>query len=118
MRAFDASRPPSPADTDLMLYLFAQESLLLKSHIYIDWERVHGGFRTAMRRFWHEIPCVLVSFGHPYGLYDAPRMPCVINAYTAIAPVQAAVLRKLLGEEPFTGVSPVDPFCGLPDAAY
>lgn len=118
VRAFDAAKPPSPADTDLLLYLFAQESLLLQSHIYIDWERVHGGFRTAMRRYWHDLPSVLVSFGHPYYLYDAPRMPCVVNAYTAIAPVQAAVLRKLLGEEPFTGVSPVDPFCGLPDAPY
>lgn len=118
VRAFDPAQPPTPADTDLLLYLFAQESLLVRSHIYIDWQRVHGDFRNSMRRWWHDIPCVLVSFGHPYYLYDAPRMPCVINAYTAIAPVQQAVLRKLLGDEPFTGGSPVDAFCGLPDAAF
>jgi beta-N-acetylhexosaminidase len=71
-----------------------------------------------MRRYWHDIPCALVSFGQPYYLYDAPRMPCVVNAYTAASPVQHAVVRKLLGAEAFTGVSPVDAFCGLPDAAY
>ena len=29
-----------------------------------------------------------------------------------------ARLRKLLGEEAFTGTSPVDASCGLPDALY
>ncbi len=118
VRAFDPEHPPSPADTDVVLYLLAQESLLLRSHIYLDWARLHGSFRTSMRRFWHELPCVLVSFGHPYYLYDAPRMPCVVNAYTAIEPVQRAVLARLLGDEPFTGRSPVDASCGLPDAMY
>ena len=59
-----------------------------------------------------------MSLGQPYYLYDAPRMPCVVNAYTAIEPVQRAVLAKLLGEQPFTGLSPVDATCGQPDALY
>ena len=45
-------------------------------------------------------------------------MPCVVNAYTAIEPVQQALVRKLLGDEAFTGTSPVDVFCGLPDAQF
>lgn len=118
VRAFDPEQPPTPADTDLVLYLLAQESLLTRSHIYLDWTRMHGTFRTAMKRYWHDIPCALVSLGHPYYLYDAPRMPCVVNAYSATEPVQQAVLRKLLGEEPFTAGSPVDATCGLPDALY
>jgi beta-N-acetylhexosaminidase len=118
VRAFDPAQPPTPADTDLVLYLLAQESLLAQSHIYLDWAQVHGDWRMSMRRFWHGIPCALVSFGQPYYLYDAPRMPCVVNAYTAASPVQHAVVRKLLGEEAFTGISPVDAFCGLPDAAW
>lgn len=118
VRAYDPEQSPTPADTDLVLYLMAQESLLLRSHIYMDWTRLHGSFRGAMRRHWHELPCVLVSMGHPYYLYDAPRMPCVINAYTAIEPVQQAVVRKLLGAEPFTAASPVDATCGLPDAPH
>jgi hypothetical protein len=28
------------------------------------------------------------------------------------------VVRKLVGDEAFTGVSPVDAFCGLPDAKF
>ena len=118
LRAFDAAHPPTPADTDLVLYLLAQESLLCRAHIYLDWARLHGDWRTAMKRFWPQLPCVLVSYGHPYYLYDAPRMPCVVNAYTATPEVQAAVRACLLGEAPFRGVSPVDAFCGLEDARY
>jgi beta-N-acetylhexosaminidase len=118
VRDFDPAQPPTPADTDLLVYLLAQESLLVRSHIYLDWATLHGDWRLGMRRFWHDIPSVLVSYGQPYYLYDAPRMPCVVNAYTANAPMQAAVLQRLLGEAPFTGVSPVDAFCGLPDARY
>jgi beta-N-acetylhexosaminidase len=60
----------------------------------------------------------MVSFGHPAHLIDAPRVPAYINAYSAIKPVQAAVLRKLLGQEPFVGDSPIDAFCGLEDARW
>lgn len=119
VRPFDPADPPTPDNADLVLYLLAQESLLTQSHIYLDWNRLHGGgLRTAMRRYWHHLPCLLVSFGHPYYLYDAPRMPCLINAYSATLPVQHAVMERLLGEQPFTGISPVDASCGLPDAMY
>ncbi|MBU6257831.1 MAG: hypothetical protein KGO01_05360, partial [Burkholderiales bacterium] len=111
-------RLPQGDEADVVIYLMAQESLMAQSSIGLDWTRVHGAVHAAMRRGWHEIPTLLISFGHPYYLFDAPRMPCVVNAYTAIEPVQRAVVRKLLGREPFTGVSPVDPFCGLPDARY
>lgn len=32
--------------------------------------------------------------------------------------MQRAAVRKLLGEEEFTGTGTVDAFCGMPDAAY
>ncbi len=115
---YSAETPPAVGRTDLVIFLLAQESLLNKSHIYLDWAALLGPVERAMTRDWHEIPTLLVSFGQPYYLYDAPRMPCVVNAYTATEPVQRAVVRKLMGDEPFTGVSPVDAFCGLPDALY
>lgn len=118
VRPYEPANPPTPDNTDLVLYLLAQESLLAQSHIYLDWMRLHGDLRGAMRRYWHQLPCLLVSLGHPYYLYDAPRMPCVVNAYSAIEPVQQAVLECLLGLQPFTGTSPVDATCGLPDAVY
>jgi beta-N-acetylhexosaminidase len=115
---YDPVRPPVAGEADLVVYLLAQESVLTKSHIYLDWVSMLGPMESAMRRTWHEIPSLLISFGQPYYLYDAPRMPCVINAYSAIEPVQRAVVRKLLGLEPFVGISPVDPYCGLSDAIY
>jgi beta-N-acetylhexosaminidase len=45
-------------------------------------------------------------------------VPTYINAYTALPTVQTALVRKLVGEEAFEGVSPVDAFCGLEDARY
>lgn len=118
VRAYDPAKPPTKEDTDLVLFVLAQESLLTKSHIYLDWAGVLGPLDRAMSRDWHHLPTALISFGHPYYLYDAPRMPCVINAYTATVPMQRAVVRKLLGQEVFRGVNPVDPFCALPDAYY
>nr|AIF34069.1 glycoside hydrolase family 3 [uncultured bacterium] len=118
VRDYQRDQPPTRDNADLVLYLLGQESFLGQTRIALDWTALHGEFPACMHRFWHELPCVLVSLGHPYYLYEAPRMPCVINAYTGLAPVQQAVLRKLLGEEAFTGVNPVDPACGLPDALF
>lgn len=100
------------------MVVLAQESIYTQVNIFLDWRRITGSPRGAMRRHWHDMPTMLVSFGHPYYLFDAPRMPCLVNAYSAVEPVQRAVLRKIMGKEPFTGQSPVDASCGLPDAAY
>jgi beta-N-acetylhexosaminidase len=103
---------------DLILYVFAQESQLMKSRLYIDWVRLHGGTMPGMSRLWWDTPTVFISFGHPYYLYDAPRVPCLINAYTPTPDIQRAVVDKLLGRSRFTGRSPVDAFCGLADAHF
>jgi beta-N-acetylhexosaminidase len=103
---------------DLIIYALAQESQLTKSRLFLDWAKIHGGTMQGMRRLWWDKPTILISFGHPYYLYDAPRMPCLINAYTPIPAVQAAVVEKLLGRSPFFGQNPIDPFCELPDAIY
>ena len=116
VRAYDPAHPPTAADTDLVLYVFAQESVYTQANIYLDWRRLMGTPDGGMRRHWHELPCVLVSFGQPYYLFDAPRMPCVVNAYSSIPSVQQAVVARLVGEVPFTAISPVDAACGLPDA--
>lgn len=116
--AYDQDDPPSQLNTDLLLYVLAHESLMTSGAIHFDWRRLQGPMWHAMRRYWHELPTLMISMGHPYYLNEAPRMPCVINAYTAIAPVQEALVRKLLGEEAFVGTHPVDAFCGHDDAQY
>jgi beta-N-acetylhexosaminidase len=105
-------------DFDLVLFVMAEETLLTRGRIFLDWNRLTGGMFGAMQRHWHEVPTALISFGYPYYLYDAPRMPCVINAYATMDTMQRATLDCLLGRAPFQGKSPVDPFCGLPDAQY
>ncbi|WP_245875417.1 glycoside hydrolase family 3 protein [Tabrizicola aquatica] len=107
-----------PRDFDLVLFVMAEETLLTRGRIFLDWNRLTGGMHGAMQRHWHQVPTALISFGYPYYLYDAPRMPCVVNAYATMDTMQRATLDCLLGRAPFLGQSPVDPFCGLPDARF
>tara|TARA_R110001583_G_scaffold8952_2_gene42236 strand:- start:13157 stop:14824 length:1668 start_codon:yes stop_codon:yes gene_type:complete len=100
-------------DYDCVLYLLADESSLLKSRIYINWMGLIGGTLEAMERHWNTLPSVMISFGYPYHLYDAPRIPVYINAYCALPEVQQAVVDGLVGKLTFNDFSPVDAFCGL-----
>jgi beta-N-acetylhexosaminidase len=106
------------ADYDLVIYLLAEETLLTRSRIFLDWKRLTGTVYGAMHRHWHEVPTLIVSLGFPYYLYDAPRAKTYINAYGSSDAIQDAVLETLMGRTPFTGTSPVDPFCGSDQAKY
>lgn len=112
VRSFDADAMPTPADTDLILYLIGQEATPGLGHIFLDFAKLHAGPRNAMIQFNREIPTVLISFGQPYYLYDAPNFGTYINAYASLPDVQAALVERLVGDAPFIGVSPVDAFCG------
>jgi len=105
-------------DYDLVLYLLAEETLLTRSRIFLDWKGLTGSVFGAMHRHWHEVPTLMVSLGFPYYLYDAPRVPAYVNAYGSNEDMQAAVVEALLGRIPFAGRSPVDPFCGSDQAKY
>ena len=118
MRPYDADLPPTRDDTDLVLYLVGQEATPSASRIYLDFVKLHGGMRKAMNQYPREIPTALLSFGQPYYLYDAPQMATCINAYSAIAPVQEEVVRRIAGNESFAGKSPVDAFCGQEQLRY
>jgi beta-N-acetylhexosaminidase len=111
-------QPVNAADHDLMLFLLGEETLLTRGRIFMDWARLMGPMDNAMARHWHDIPTAMISFGYPYMLYDAPRMPCYINAYATMPTMQAAVVDCLLGRAAWNTTSPVDPFCGLEDARY
>lgn len=115
---FEAGMDVTPARFDLVLYLLGDETLLTRGHIFLDWLKLSGDFMGAMQRNWHDIPTVMISFGYPYMLYDAPRVPTYINAYCTTETMQSAVLDLLLGKVPWNPNSPVDPFCGLEDARF
>lgn len=108
----------NPADYDLVLYLLAEETLLTRSRIFLDWKGLTGTVFGAMHRHWHELPTLMVSLGFPYYLYDAPRVSTYINSYGSNEDMQAAVVEALLGRAPLSGNSPVDPFCGSEQGRY
>ena len=109
---------PNREEFDLLLYLSGEETLLTRGRIFFDWLRVVGNMGIAMQRYWHDIPTLMISFGYPYLLYDAPRVPTYINAYMTTETMQRAVVELLLGNGAWNRNSPVDPFCGLEDARY
>lgn len=112
VRHFDPDTMPTPDDTDLILYLIGQEATPSLSHIFLDFAKLHASPRNAMIQFNREIPTLLISFGQPYYLYDAPNFATYINAYASLPEVQTALVERLVGDAPFTGNSPVDAFCG------
>ncbi|GLQ55413.1 glycoside hydrolase family 3 protein [Devosia nitrariae] len=115
---YESGTPVPTGDYDLVLYALGEETLLTRGRIFLDWLRLMGDFRLAMRRTWHEVPTAMISFGYPYYLYDAPRMPAYVNAYCTSDEMQEAVLDCMMGLRAFEGRSPVDPFCGLEDARF
>lgn len=112
VRHFDCEAIPTPDDTDLILYLIGQEATPALSHIFLDFAKLHASPRNGMIQFNREIPTLLVSFGQPYYLYDAPNFATYINAYASLPDVQTALVERLTGAAPFTGNSPIDAFCG------
>lgn len=63
----------------------------------------------------HEIPTIVVSVQHPFALADMPQVSTYINAYDGLPVTLETLVTKLAGESSFTGVSPVDAYCGLVD---
>lgn len=100
-----------------------------KYDLVINVAQIVGGMQPVERVSWpaskgtpdlpwyvHEIPTILISFSTPFVLADAPAVKCCINAYDARPHTIEATLAKLAeGAQAFTGVSPVDVFCGFED---
>ena len=64
-----------------------------------------------------ELPVVGISVNAPTMLADVPMLRTYINAYDSKESTMNALVDKLLaGPEAFTGVDPIDSFCGLWDA--
>jgi len=118
LNALDGKKAPTKENTDLLLYVMATESSLGLSHIHIEWMAEHKGFDQGMARYWHNIPTLMISFGHAYYLRDAPRMPTYVNAYSTGEAVQRAAAEALCAKAKMKGKSPVDAFAGAPDSRY
>lgn len=62
--------------------------------------------------YTREIPTMFISFCNPYHMIDVPFISTSINCYSSSRFCVDAAVEKLMGRSAFTGVSPVDPWCG------
>jgi beta-N-acetylhexosaminidase len=113
-----ANRPAvSPLDTlaqyDLVLYFASLKTASNQTTVRINWTQPMG---ADAPKFVYDVPTLFVSVDNPYHLQDVPMVKTFVNGYTSSEYVVNAIIERLLGRAPFTGVSPVDPFCGLWDA--
>jgi len=64
----------------------------------------------------HDMPTIGISVNSPTMLADVPTVRTYINAYDSKPYTMDALVEKLLaGPEAFTGIDPIDSFCGLWD---
>jgi beta-N-acetylhexosaminidase len=109
-------QPISPEGHDIGLYLVAEEGLSGKEILGPRWEALHGAFPLSMQRMWQHLPTLYVSLGSPFLTFHMPDCPTFVNGYSAVLPMQQAVVDALTGKIPFNGRSPVDTNCGLPQS--
>lgn len=99
---------------DLIIYFSNLETYSNQTVVRLEWQNPFG---FDMPWFIEEIPTMFVSVANPYHLQDVPRIKTFINGYSSGNEyVIQAIVDKLLGKSAFTGINPIDPFCGYWDA--
>lgn len=101
-------------ETDLLIYYANMKVSSNQTTIRITWDDFLG---EDSPKYVCDVPTLFLSFSNPYHLTDVPMVRTYINAYTSNEVTVRAVVEKLMGRSAFQGQSPVDPFCGLWDAA-
>ena len=99
------------AKYDLVIYIGNVENASNKTTARLNWHAPYGAGNN-IPWFVEIVPTVFISLQNPYHLLDVPMIKTYINAYSNHDEMIDTVVEKLLGRSPFTGVSPVDPFCG------
>ena len=111
-KAFEGRVRPTTDITgnyDLIVYLANMSTKSNQTTVRIEWAQPMG---ANVPVFMSQVPTVFVSVENPYHLLDAPRVRTFVNGYCATDEMLQAIVDKLTGKSKFTGVSPVDPFCG------
>ena len=96
---------------DLYVYICNMQNASNNTTLRLNWN-VAFGLGDDAPWLAKEIPVMMISTACPYHLFDAPMMETYINAYSGEAEFSRAVMEKIMGRSEFTGISPVDPFCG------
>ena len=101
-------------DYDLYVYVCNMENASNNTTLRLNWNVVFGLGDDAPW-FVSEVPALMISTAYPYHLFDAPMLKTYVNAYAGTPDFREAVMEKLMGRSAFTGISPIDPFCGRED---
>ncbi len=99
---------------DLYVYICNMENASNNTTLRLNWN-VAFGLGDDAPWFVSELPALMISTAYPFHLFDAPMLKTYVNAYAGIPTFRNAVMDKLMGRSTFTGISPVDPFCGRED---
>lgn len=99
------------AKYDLVVYLGNVENASNKTVNRISWYTLFG-LGNNMPWFVREVPTLFISLQNPYHLVDVPMVRTYINCWSNHDAMIRWAVRKINGESAFTGISPVDPFCG------
>jgi beta-N-acetylhexosaminidase len=101
------------AQYNIVVYFASLKTASNQTTVRINWAQPMG---ADVPKFVHDVPTLFVSVDNPYHLQDVPMVKTFVNGYTSNEYVVNAIVERLLGRAPFTGVNPIDPFCGLWDA--
>ncbi|WP_310603236.1 glycoside hydrolase family 3 protein [Anaerosporobacter sp.] len=96
---------------DLVIYIGNYENASNQTTNRINWY-TFWGMGNNVPWFVEEVPTIFVSVANPYHLLDVPMIKTYINCYSNNEYVLDSVVNKLCGESAFTGISPIDPYCG------
>lgn len=94
---------------DLCVYVVNLATMSNQTVVRIEWQQPMG---ANCPRFMSVIPTIAISTANPYHLLDMPRVRTYINTYSSNEENLSMLIEKLTGRSAFTGVSPVDAFCG------
>ena len=100
---------------DLVL-CYANVSSTMRTTQRLEWAISKGGWDNPW--YVNEIPTIFVSFNCPFHLVDVPQIKTFVNCYDANEATVDAFLDKFEGKSEFTGISPVDAFCGMLDTRF
>ena len=94
----------------------ANVSATMRTTQRLEWAISKGGWDNPW--YVNELPVIFVSFNCPFHLADVSQVKNFVNCYDAQESSIKAFVAKIEGESEFTGVSPVDAFCGMLDTHF
>ena len=94
---------------DLVIYLAEFDTASNNTVRRVEWVKLMAADAPW---FVQNIPTIFISMANPYHLFDVPMIKTYINCYSNNDVSLEALVQKLTGKESFTGISPVDAYCG------